>query len=568
MQGRGHTSSASESKRSVSHHLPPSAETHTLLPSSLLQIIRHGAKQVSVKERIEFIVQHTEADSLRILLTSRDLSQSKIIHSSGCKKTSSTLLDPELKDRLLTNGPLTEGDFAIFSRTGEEHLRQFYQVGASLDNNEVLVILIEGPAEPEDHFFSTLCHVIASLVVNETTKELALEAVKRSERMLQQSQRLANMGQLTTGVAHDFNNLLTVIQGHLAMIENEYPEDQNLHDSIERVTSATNRAVELSRQLLSFGKEQETVFQPCDLNDTIRRFERLIARMLEENIEVSFDLAEDVGMIEADPGLLTQILMNLVVNARDAMPDGGEIFISTSCLVSEESGTESLSRNHVSLKVRDTGGGIPKEDLTRIFEPFFSTKEKNKGTGLGLANVASIMRQHQGRIDVTSDPGKGTEFELIFPQKSPHVPSAEVKEEKQDSKQTLFKGQNSFRGIHVLLVEDEKSVRKLVRKLLEMIGCTVTESPSGKDALERWPSLSNQISLVVSDVMMPGGVSGWELARQIHKSHPDLGILLTSGYSERPEDHGLEGVSEVSFLQKPYDIGKLKEELLTLSMTS
>lgn len=556
----------SQPKSPSPHHPIPAAETHSLLPSSLVRVIRYGAEKRSVKERIEYIVGQTEAESISIFLTSRDLAEITAIHSSKEIADPTSIFDARMKKLVLERGPLTEGIFNTFC-TAKGHHKGFYQVGPAPDQDQVLVILIEGPEEPKDQFFSTLCHFIASLLLNETAKEMAFEALQRSERMLQQSQRLANMGQLTSGVAHDFNNLLTVIQGHLAMIENEYPEDEGLQDSIERVSAATERAVELSRQLLSFGKEKETTFESCDLNETIRRFERLIARMLEENVEVSVDLADDVGMIEADQGLLTQILMNLVVNARDAMPNGGKIFISTSRLQTNANSSEGLPINHVSLKVKDTGSGIPQEDLARIFEPYFSTKEK-KGTGLGLANVASIMRQHNGRIDVTSEAGKGTEFELIFPQKSISVasPQKEKPQDESDSNKAPFQNKGPFKGTHVLLVEDEQSVRRLVRKLLEMIGCTVTESPSGKDALERWPSLSDDITLIVSDVMMPGGVSGWELARQIHKSNPNLGILLTSGYSERPEDHGLEGVAEVSFLQKPYDIAKLKEELQTLSL--
>ena len=560
-----------ECKCGLCEESPPSfgggRETHSLLPSSLLGIIRQWSADESTQEHIGFLIAQTEIQSVEIISLSRDLSEVETIHSSEPENLPVFQRFPGFKNRLLGKRALELGTSSTFSGSGEKGLQFFYQVGSALDQGRLLLAVIGCPRKPEDPFFSTTCHIVSTLLLNEVKTELTRTALIRSEQMLQQSQRLANMGQLTTGVAHDFNNLLTVIQGHIAIIENECSGDKELEDSIERISSATSRAVELSRQLLSLGKEQEIEFQTCDLNQIIRRFKKLIARMLEENIEVSFDLGDELGSIDADSGLVTQILMNLVVNARDAMPQGGKIKISTR-LIPHSDGSADSPVNFISLRVKDNGAGIPEKNLSRIFEPFFSTKD-SKGTGLGLANVAAIMQKHGGRIDVSSEVGLGTEFELLFPQKSPHQSSPENPSEKKPSlseKRSL--GKAAFEGVHVLLVEDEKPVRKLVRKLLEMIGCTVTESPSGKDALERWPALCNEVSLVVSDVMMPGGVSGWELARQIHRSNPELGILLTSGYSERPEDHGLEGVSEVSFLQKPYDIGKLKEELQALALAS
>ena len=541
-------------------------ETHEVMPHNLLSIIRQWAEPQPVAKHAKSLLNYIGAESIEVVQTSRDLSEMTWLFPTAFESPSLFERISNLPEIILEKGPLARRNWIEIRTPKLPGTQLLGQVTKSDQQGEFLLVLMEGKIHQEDPFFTTACKLAATLLLNSAAAELATAARDRSESMLQQSQRLASVGQLTTGVAHDFNNLLTVIQGHLVMLEDEATDREEALESIDRIHAASDRAVELSRQLLSLGKEQEIVFRECDINEIIRNFAKLIERMLEENIEVSFDLSEDLGTVEADPGLLTQILMNLVVNARDAMPGGGKIDISTR-LSSLSEGTPQLREgDYISLRVKDSGSGIPKENLPRVFDPFFSTKD-SKGTGLGLANVAAIMRQHGGQIDVSSKPNVGTEFEMLFPQKSKR-PKRISTPSQDEGKSARTSTQGSFQGVHVLLVEDEQSVRKLVRKLLEMLGCQVTESPSGKDALERWPELSGEVTMIVSDVMMPGGVSGWELAREIHKTNPNLGILLTSGYNERPEDHGLGGLSEISFLQKPYDVSRLKEELQSLALAS
>lgn len=390
-----------------------------------------------------------------------------------------------------------------------------------------------------------------------------------AEGMLDQSQRLTSVGRLASGVAHDFNNLLTVIQGHTSFIEifAENAEDPKVLESLQLLRGATEKAVELTRQLLLFSRKNEIRFEASDLNGIVSDFVKMMRRMVEENIEFILELDDSAGSIEADRGMIGQILMNLIVNARDAMPSGGTIRIRTETTRIENGAGKLAPGDYVVLTLADTGTGISPDHLARIFDPFFSTKEKGKGSGLGLANVAALVRQHGGQIDVSSTPGEGTEFEILFPQSSPRTGDAGEGSSTPVAPAKSLAGPDdseSIRGTKVLLVEDESAVRKLVRKLLEMQGCEVVEAESGKRALDLWPDIEKDISVVVSDVIMPEGVSGWDLARELHDRSPDTPILLTSGYSERPEDHGLGDVSQVAFLQKPYEATNLKRNIFEL----
>jgi hypothetical protein len=333
--------------------------------------------------------------------------------------------------------------------------------------------------------------------------------------------------------------------------------DPKITESLELIRSATSQSIDLVKQLLLFSRDQKANFEEVDPNRIVGDFAKMVRRMIEEHIEMRIELSDSMKPIRADKGMLGQILMNPVVNSRDAMPEGGEILIRTALVNrSEKSG----SKPFLSILVRDTGSGIPKNKLAKIFDPFYTTKKKGEGTGLGLANVATLVRQHHGTIDISSEPGKGTEIEILFPTLSK---SASKPPESAPKPETKTEHQ-SIRGSKVLLVEDESAVRKLVRKLLEMHGCSVIEARSGKQALDIWPEVCHEISVVVSDIVMPEGVSGWDLARQLHEQHPDLGILLTSGYNEKPEDHGLGNEPQIAFLQKPYEAVKLKSNLFDL----
>jgi signal transduction histidine kinase/CheY-like chemotaxis protein len=405
------------------------------------------------------------------------------------------------------------------------------------------------------------------------------------EVMLRQSDRLTSLGRLTAGVAHDFSNLLTVIQGHTSFLEREVETagSSRAFESIALIKKATEQAGSLAKQLLHFGRDHQAEFRECDLNDIVSNFVQLMRRMVEETIEFRLDLKESGASVLVDPGMIGQILMNLVVNARDAMEGKGRISISTRLKACDKTTVSGSGADVLVLSVEDTGPGISPEKLEKIFEPFYSTKEQNKGTGLGLANVSKLVKCHRAKIDVFSSEGAGTRFEIQFPihsfasapsesekilRKDPHTPAQEpvsaTVPSRGDIRQFPNDGNDSIRGSKVLLVEDESSVRMLVKKLLEMHGCTVIEAASGRKALDLWPEVCDEISVVVSDIVMPEGVSGWDLAKELHEKAPNLGILLTSGYNEKPEDHGLGGDPKIAFLQKPYEAKKLKSNIYEL----
>ena len=375
-------------------------------------------------------------------------------------------------------------------------------------------------------------------------------------------QNLASMGKLAGGIAHDFNNVLTVIQGHTMLLEQSLngSSDQG-EESIELLKDATNQAAGLAKQLLRVGNQHETTLETCDLNQIIENFMTMIRRMIEETIELKVDLDPDIRVVSADSIMIGQVLMNLILNARDAVSDtGGTITIQTRATeVEEEDGPLSLGK-YVELSITDNGVGIPKDTLAKIFTPYFSTK--GRGTGLGLVNVATIVEEHGGTIDVESEEGKGATFTILLPSAPAELKSAR---EGRPAKKRLSNAKKKvLEGTTILLVEDESAVRMLVRKLLEMLGCSVIEAESGRKALDLWPEIQDKVTLVVSDIVMPDGVSGWDLARELRKDRPEVGILLTSGYCESPDDHNMGDDSQVAFLQKPYASSNLETTLSAL----
>ena len=413
----------------------------------------------------------------------------------------------------------------------------------------------------DDPSFEAIVSLVASLVATQVDFDREVASRKEIESMLRQSQKLTSVGRLATGIAHDFNNLLTVIQGHTSLLEMivEDAGNEKAMESLGLIRSASLQAVELSKQLLLFSRQQSVNLERCELNQVVSEFVKMMRRMVEETIDLDIKFGAGLDQIEADRSMLGQVIMNLIVNARDAMPDGGRITIETSVHSLSAEDSSMAPGNYACLSIRDNGSGIPAEKLPKIFDPFFTTKEKGKGTGLGLANVAAIIREHGGQIDVSSEVDVGTTFEILLPMVMGRVAAPTPEKENTND-------QESLKGSTILLVEDEDAVRKLVRKLLEMLGCEVIEAASGRQALDLWPEISEKVSLVVTDIVMPEGVSGWDLARELHSTHSELGILLTSGYNERPEDHGLGDEKQIAFLQKPYEAKMLKRTLYQLLM--
>jgi signal transduction histidine kinase/CheY-like chemotaxis protein/HAMP domain-containing protein len=378
--------------------------------------------------------------------------------------------------------------------------------------------------------------------IEDITERLSLEA------QLRHSQKLESVGQLAAGVAHDFNNMLTVIQGHAGMLLTKTALSQELHDPVQAVFFAAERAASLTRQLLMFSRKN--VMQPnlLDLREVVANMSKMLQRLLGETITLEFHPPAVIPLIQADAGMMEQILMNLAVNARDAMPKGGRLAIMTTPLEINEDYVrmhpDAKPGSFVCLRVSDTGCGMDAEVIARIFEPFFTTKEVGKGTGLGLATVYGIVKQHEGWIEVASEPEQGTTFSVYLPASSEMVEAGTASPSPATQVQ---------RGTEtILVVEDEPVLRDMAHLILEDCGYQVLEARSGVEALEIWDHHPEKIDLLLTDMVMPEGISGMDLALRLLSAKPRLKIIFASGYSMDEMDTNFVKEGHASFLQKPY----------------
>ncbi|HWD19431.1 MAG TPA: GAF domain-containing protein [Verrucomicrobiae bacterium] len=390
---------------------------------------------------------------------------------------------------------------------------------------------------------------------HDITEWLSLEA------QLRQSQKMEAIGQLAAGVAHDFNNILTIIQGHVGLLMDEPTVGDDVRESLQPVATAADRAAALTRQLLAFSRKQVMQMRVADLNDIVSDAANMLQRLLGETVVLSFSYSPAPATIEGDAGMLEQVIINLAVNARDAMPDGGRLRVMVERVEVERAAarqrTEADTTSFVRLTMADDGRGMDEPTKARIFEPFFTTKDVGKGTGLGLATVYGIIKQHAGWIDVESAPGQGTVFRIFVPASSaPPPPPAPRKIKEPVKKAEPAKAPAPARGggETILVVEDELDLRDLVHALLESFGYRVLEAEHGKDALEVWRRAGGKIDLLLTDVTMPEGISGIELAERFRQEKPDLKVIFSSGYSvELFERQKIAGLKEgLNFLPKPY----------------
>ncbi len=368
----------------------------------------------------------------------------------------------------------------------------------------------------------------------------------RLEQQLTHSLKMEAIGRLAGGVAHDFNNVITVVSGYGHMILDSVQNDPDLREAAEEVLKAASRAAALANQLLTFSRHQ--IIQPTalEINALVRDMERMLGRVIGEQIDLQVVVRPEVGLVRADVGQIEQVLMNLVVNARDAMPGGGTLTVETANVVLDENYSRTHSGvgpgNYVMLAVSDTGTGMDPETKSHIFEPFFTTKERGKGTGLGLSIVYGIVKQHGGDIWVYSEPEKGTTFKIYLPQ----VAAGSAAGVAEDTAP-----QGVFGDETVLLVEDEPGVRKLVRGILEQYGYIVLEAGSGRQALELEAGHESRIDLLLTDVVLPE-MSGRDVADALATSRPGIKVLYLSGYTDHVViDRGVLAAG-ASFLQKPF----------------
>ena len=399
--------------------------------------------------------------------------------------------------------------------------------------------------------------VVSTTEQGEGLLELIAEDVTEKrvlEDQFRQAQKMEAVGRLAGGVAHDFNNLLMVVSGYTEVLLEKLDPANPLHAKVEAIQQAADRATTLTRQLLAFSRKQLLELKVVDLNAIVHDMERLLRPLIGENIELTTSLGQNLGHTRADAGQLEQVIMNLVVNAKDAMPDGGKITIQTASAELDDlyhrEHTYVQPGSYVMLSVSDTGCGMDKETQSRIFEPFFTTKEKGKGTGLGLSTVYGIIKQSGGYIFAHSEPDHGTTFRIYLPR----VEDAAETTDNVKAASTVLEGTET-----VLLVEDEESVRQLVSETLASRGYKVLEAENGEDAL-KLAATAGTIHLMITDVVMPG-ISGRELARELIKMRPQIRVLFLSGYSEDAVLH--QGVLEpdTAFLQKPFTLQHLAKKV-------
>jgi len=391
--------------------------------------------------------------------------------------------------------------------------------------------------------------------VEDITDRLNLEA------QFLQSQKMESIGQLAAGVAHDFNNMLTVIQGHSGMLLARTNLPSELQDSAQAIYSAAERAAGLTRQLLMFSRKNLMQPKPLDLRAVVGNLSKMLKRVLGEIITLEFYPPPSLPLVQADTGMIEQVIMNLAVNARDAMPNGGTLTISTDPFeVSDayaQTHPEARAGAFVRLRVSDTGCGMDPSTRARIFEPFFTTKEIGKGTGLGLATVYGIVKQHEGWIEVSSEVGKGSVFSVLLPAGGASVTAAPP----ESTLAPKVRGGSET----ILVVEDEPVLRDMAQVILQDYGYRVLGADSGPEALRVWEGNGDAIDLVLTDMVMPGGVSGRDLAVRLLAKRPQLKVIFTSGYNLEETNTSFFLRRADVFLRKPYtrvDLAKAVRECL------
>jgi two-component system cell cycle sensor histidine kinase/response regulator CckA len=401
------------------------------------------------------------------------------------------------------------------------------------------------------------CGACVLLIVEDVTDQLRLET------QLRQAQKMEAVGRLAAGVAHEFNNILTVIQGHAELLRDARISPRQVTDSSSRISQVSQRAAALTRQLLTFSRQQPVQLKPLQLSLVVHATQKMLRQLLGERYELELHCAETLPNTMADEGNVEQILINLCLNARDAMPGGGHIRIETNVLTVTP---ETVSRhpdarpgNFVTLAVTDTGCGISPDILRRVFDPFFTTKEIGKGTGLGLSTIHGIAKQHRGWIEASSEVGHGSTFMV-------YLPVAETKPTQTDVAEISREiAPPTGRGEAILIVEDDLSVRELARETLRRGGYQVFEASDAQQALEVWRELSAPIAVLITDMVLPNGMGGGKLATLLKERDPQLQVICISGYGSETlkEEMPASFAPGINFLSKPFDPKALLQAVKT-----
>lgn len=448
------------------------------------------------------------------------------------------------------------GDLNFFSDSGlEQEIRASIAAKRPLRNRQAEFLASDGrtftalvSAEPLD--LQNRPHALLSL--QDITERINIE------NQLRQAQKMEAVGQIAAGVAHDFNNLLAVIQGHAELQLGEIHDNTSLTDSLQEISKAADRAASLTRQLLAFSRKQMLQTRALDLAELLSNLGQMLRRIIGEDIQLQIHCAENLPPVLADPTNLEQVIINLAVNARDAMPHGGPLTITADLAVVDAQRQthqpDAMPGTFVKLSVADKGVGMDQAVRRKIFEPFFTTKAIGKGTGMGLATVYGIVKQHQGWVEVESHPGAGSVFNVF-------LPLAQAPPSGKTQSDTNFVSAKPMQPCKILFVEDETPLREMAAKVFKRLGHEVVTAENGSEALKLWPQLRGKIDLLFTDMRMPGGMSGRELAENLLRDSPAMRVIYCTGYSvdfSKPETNLVEGVN---LLLKPYNATALTRAL-------
>ena len=384
-------------------------------------------------------------------------------------------------------------------------------------------------------------------VKRDVTREMRLESQFR------QAQKMEAIGQLAGGVAHDFNNILASTMMNLSLLQESEGLTPPIQETLKELMQEAERAANLTRQLLMFSRRSVLEMKVLDLNQLVTNLLKMLGRLIGEHIVVRFHRREGLPAVEADAGMIEQALVNLAVNARDAMPGGGALSIDIEAIQIDAERVQAQPQaepgQFLCLSLADTGCGMDEATRQHIFEPFFTTKEAGKGTGLGLATVHGIVAQHRGWVEVESEVGKGTTLRVFLP-----ASTRQAGERVETAKTATLRGNEA-----ILLVEDEAGVRRSVAQGLRLLGYAVLEAENGQAALRLWQQRSRKIDLLFSDMVMPGGLTGLDLAQKLREDSPELKVIISSGYNEDMAAHAKPLADDIVYLQKPYHLDLLSK---------
>jgi len=439
----------------------------------------------------------------------------------------------------------------------------------ALEMDSILELEEVVPQDDGDHTYISIkfplnnssgeAYAICGISTDITQRKNADKEREELQMQLNQAQKMDAIGQMAGGIAHDFNNILSIVLGNISLLKLNLTEDKKVSKRLDTIEKATRRATDLTKQLLSFSRKEPSKVTACNMNKVVEGMDSLISRTVTPKVMVELNLTKELWLAKVDIGGLEDALLNLIINARDAMPDGGQLTIATRNtsldLAFCKQNPEFMPGDYVQLTVSDTGEGISVENQKHIFEPFFTTKPQGKGTGLGLSMVFGLFKRSGGTIKVNSELGAGTTFNIYLPRTH------------DEQLEPLIDGNvvtNLPKGSELILaVDDEESLLELAKESLETLGYKVLTASDGKDALE-YLTKEPEIALLFSDIVMPGGISGYDLAEQAITLRPELKVLLTSGYTQKVFTDSAHVRFNEHMLHKPYSQSELANKLRML----